>query len=85
MFILLQILQLIPLSEIDHFFDLFSDLEFEIEEMGWDREELIRDMLINHFGLELLDDQQLHFLSEIMKKTESFKAGCETSKMRRGL
>lgn len=84
MFYLMQILRMIPTSEIDCFFEMFSDLEFEIEEMGWNREELIKDMLFNHYGFEILDDRQLATLSNSMKDEKVFKSAIQTTKFYQG-
>jgi hypothetical protein len=50
------------------FISLFSDLEFELEEMGWneDPEGLINDMLFNHFGLTVEDDKQLSKMTAVI-------------------
>jgi len=68
---LLQIYKMIPNKTL--FIDLFNDLSYEIEEMGYehleDQMELINEMLYNHFGLEVEDENQLRLLTgTIIKK-----------------
>jgi hypothetical protein len=50
----------------DFFISIFSDLEYELNEMGWsaDPETLINDLLFNHFGLTIEDDRQLSQLTQ---------------------
>ena len=52
---LLQLYKLVDNKQL--FIDLFDDLSYEIEEMGYtyidDQMELINEMLFNHFGIEI--------------------------------
>ena len=50
----------------DFFISIFSDLDYELNEMGWsaDPETLINDMLFNHFGLTIEDDRKLSQLTQ---------------------
>lgn len=61
------------------FISLFSDLDYELNEMGWseDPNTLINDMLFNHFGLTMESDKQLEMLTQciINKKDLSFLRG----------
>ena len=61
MLFITQLLNMMTKKQIKQFVALFNDLSFEVEEMGWEgmEEEMVNDMLINHFGLELVDDWQL--------------------------
>ena len=61
MLFITQLLNMMTKKQIKQFVALFNDLSFEVEEMGWKGQEddMINDMLINHFGLELVDDWQL--------------------------
>jgi hypothetical protein len=45
----------------DFFISIFSDLDYELNEMGWkdDPETLINDLLFNHFGLTIESERQL--------------------------
>ena len=71
---LLQIYKMI--QEKQYFIDLFSDLEFELYDMGWidDPTTLINDMLFNHFGITIECDRQLEMVTNciINKKDLSF-------------
>ena len=61
MLFITQLLNMMTKKQIKQFVALFDDLSFEVDEMGWkgQEDEMINDMLINHFGLELVDDWQL--------------------------
>jgi hypothetical protein len=72
-----KMIYLIQLYKMVHdkklFINVFSDLDFELEEMGWkdDPEGLIEGMLFNHFGLEIDDEKQLSSLTKtILKKKD---------------
>jgi len=55
------------------FINVFSDLDFELEEMGWkdDPEGLVGELLLNHFGLEIENEKQLSLLTKtILKKKD---------------
>lgn len=59
---MLHLLQLYKMiQDKDLFINIFSDLDYELNEMGWkdDPETLINDLLLNHFGLTIEDDRQL--------------------------
>lgn len=58
------------------FINLFDDLSFELDELGYrdDATMLVDELLLNHFGIELLDDRQLERLTDfILKKQGSLK------------
>ena len=81
---LLQLLKFIKTSELDDFYEMFGDLDFEINEMGWEPGELIKDMLFNHYGIELLDDYQTKQISEKMLDKSLFLSAINTIKIQRG-
>jgi hypothetical protein len=57
---LIQIYNMLSKQDQKLFIALFSDLDYELNEMGWkdDPETLINDMLFNHFDIsfDVLDD-----------------------------
>ena len=64
---MLHLIQLYKMvQDKDFFISIFSDLDYELNEMGWsaDPETLINDMLFNHFGLTIEDDRQLSQLTQ---------------------
>lgn len=72
---LLQIYKMVQDKEL--FINLFNDLEFELDEMGWRDapEELINDLLMNHFGLEVTCPKQLKLITNsIIDKDISYLA-----------
>jgi hypothetical protein len=58
------------------FVALFSDLDYELNDMGWKGDEttLINDMLFNHFGLSIEDDSQLQRLTDSILKKGNLEA-----------
>lgn len=73
---LMQLYKLIDNKKL--FVDLFDDLSYEIEEMGYehldDQMELVNEMLLNHFGLEIENENQLRRVTEtIIRKQGSLK------------
>lgn len=48
------------------FIEVFSDLDYELYEMGWidDAETLINDLLLDLFDLTIEDDRQLSQLTQ---------------------
>lgn len=82
MIYLIQIAKMI--KDLDHFYDIFSDLSFEIEEMGWKPIDLIPDLLDNHFGLEMEDQTQIKFLTEAIMDQNNFRSIINLEKLRRG-
>lgn len=61
MLYLLQLLRLLDNKQRKFFGVLFDDLSTEIDDMGYKghETELVNDMLFNHFGFTLEDEQQL--------------------------
>jgi hypothetical protein len=71
MIYLMQILKMLDKAERQQFVALFSDLDYELDELGWrgNETDLVNDMLFNHFGMEIEDENQLKMLTEsILKK-----------------
>ena len=72
---LLQIYNMVEDKEL--FINLFNDLDFELNEMGWSDapEELVSDLLDNHFGIEVLCPKQLKMITNaIINKDISYLA-----------
>jgi hypothetical protein len=82
-----HLLELNTNEKIDYFYDLFSDLDYEIEELGYQglEDELINTMLLNHYGIEFTDDFQLGLLTDCILNKKLFKAGITTYKLKKGL
>lgn len=70
MFYLVQIIKMLNKEQRTLFIGLFDDLSFEIEEMGYEgmEGELINDMLMNHFGIEIYDMNQLDMFTACILK-----------------
>jgi hypothetical protein len=70
MLYLLQIFKMLNKKQQKLFIDLFNDLSYEINEMGYthleDQMELINEMLDNHFGIYLESHNQLERLTQII-------------------
>ena len=53
------LMQLVPkIHDLEQFLLVFNDLSFEVDECGYDASELIPELLLNHFGLEIEDKGQ---------------------------
>lgn len=80
MIYLMQILKMLNKKQRQQFLALFSDLDYELDELGWrgNETDLINDMLFNHFGLSIEDEGQLKRLTEVILKPESLKAAVNT-------
>jgi len=54
------------------FIDLFNDLSYELEDLGYKDfpDELIDDMLFNHFGIEMESESQLELLSACIVRNQ---------------
>lgn len=72
---MLQLIQIYnKLSRVDQklFIALFSDLDYELNELGYsdDPETLINDMLFNHFGMsfDISDELSCRQLSSLTKR-----------------
>ena len=76
MIYLLQILKRLNKQQRHEFVAMFSDLDYELDEMGWrgNETDLVNDMLFNHFGMELEDKNQLQMLTEAILKPNSLKS-----------
>ena len=61
MIYLIQLVKMWNKEEIELFVNLFDDLEYEIEELGYKgvEQDLIDDMMFNHFGITFEVDSQL--------------------------
>lgn len=83
MMVLMQLLKMLNKTQRQQFLALFSDLDYELDELGWrgNETDLINDMLFNHFGLTIEDEGQLQRLTEVILKPESLKAAVNTVNM----
>jgi hypothetical protein len=68
MIYLFQILKTLSKKDLELFESLFSDITFEIDELGYqgNESELVNDMLDTHFGLYLEDSRQLEMLTKVI-------------------
>lgn len=78
--VLMQLLKMLNKTQRKQFLQLFSDLDYELDELGWrgNETDLVNDMLFNHFGLSIEDESQLKRLTEVILKPESLKAAVNT-------
>jgi hypothetical protein len=76
MIYLLQILKRLNKKQRQEFVALFSDLDYELDELGWrgNETDLVNDMLFNHFGMELEDKDQLQMLTDAILKPNVLKS-----------
>ena len=76
MLYLIQLLKMLNKKQQKQFVELFSDLDYELDELGWKGNEtdLINDMLINHFGMSIADADQLQMLTNSILKKGSLQA-----------
>lgn len=68
MIYLLQVLNLLSKKEKAMFLELFSDLTYELNELGWKDDEtgLIQTMLFNHFNISIHDEFQLRMMADVI-------------------
>lgn len=66
-----QLLRLINNEKL--FINLFSDLSFEIDEMGYAgmETELVDDLLFNHFGLTIENSHQLAEITRVILENQN--------------
>ena len=64
-------LETLTIEEIRLFKEIFSDISYEVEELGYtgSESELVFDMLLQHFGIAL-NDGDLEILTEFIIKKE---------------
>jgi hypothetical protein len=76
MIYLLQILKRLNKKQRQQFVAIFSDLDYELDELGWrgNETDLVNDMLFNHFGMELEDKNQLQMLTDAILKPNVLKS-----------
>lgn len=72
MLFITQLLNLLTVEQIELFINLFDDLSFEIDEMGYKgmEGELINDMLFNHLGFTFEDGRQLEKVAQYILKNQ---------------
>lgn len=80
MLALLQIMKMLNKRQRQDFVALFSDLDYELDEMGWrgNETDLINDMLFNHFGMSIDDDFQLKRLTDSILKKGNLELALKT-------
>ena len=86
MIYLIQIFRLLDNNaDFDLFESIFSDLDFEIEELGYKHcpEDLIFDLLENHFSITMTDDRQLKRLTDSILDKRMFESAIALEKLRR--
>ena len=78
---LMQLLNMIDDKKL--FKQVFNDLDFELNEMGWNENptELINDLLDNHFGLYIEDKRQLAEITKTILNTEKLNRAINTSQL----
>lgn len=76
MIYLIQVLKMLNKNQRQQFVALFSDLDYELDELGWrgNETDLVNDMLFNHFGMSLENDRQLQMLTESILKKGNLQA-----------
>jgi hypothetical protein len=74
MLLLLQLLKTLTTKQRALFFELFSDLNYEINDLGYKGHEsdLINDMLFNHLLISLEDNMQLQRITECILDKRRF-------------
>ena len=84
MIYLMQILKMLNKTQRKQFVELFSDLDYELDDMGWrgNETDLINDMLFNHFGLSIEDSRQLQMLTDSILKKGNLEAAHNVVNMR---
>lgn len=85
MMILIQLLARLKPSQRREFEALFSDLDYELDELGWrgNETDLVNDMLFNHFGMTLEDPNQLKMLTDSILKPANIKAALTVVNLKR--
>lgn len=76
MIYLIQILRMMNKRQRQEFLALFSDLEYELDELGFrgNETDLISGMLFNHYGLSIENEKQLRMLTDAILKPNNLKA-----------
>lgn len=82
MFLLIQLLNAMTPTEQELFGKLFSDLDYELDEMGWrgNETDLVNDMLFNHFGFSIDDEAQLQKITETILNKEKLRLTLSAAK-----
>jgi hypothetical protein len=76
MLYLIQLLKMLNKKQQKQFVELFSDLDYELDDMGWrgNETDLINDMLFNHFSMSIANEDQLKMLTDSILKKGSLQA-----------
>lgn len=82
MIYLMQILNKIPLEDLEAFFVLFGDIS-EHEELGYTPEEYCNDLLDAHFGMKFEDDKQLAAFTKALTKPHLLKSAIGSTRVLR--
>ena len=71
MFYLIQLLRMLDKKQRKDFILIFNDLSYdELEIEPVDAMELVDELLIGHFGIEILEQKQLEHLTEAILKLQ---------------
>lgn len=71
------------IDDLKYFQALFTDIDFE--ELGYedDKQELINEMLLEHYGFSIIEDKQLDSITNVILRVKSFNAAIVIEQMRR--
>lgn len=74
MLYLLQLVKMLNIRKRHYFYNLFADLSYEQNELGWagNETELVQTMLLNHFGFDIADERQLKIITETILDKRKF-------------
>jgi len=83
MLMLLQLLRTLNVEQQELFLELFSDLEFELDEMGYrgNETELVNDLLEAHFDISIEDERQLQAITNAVLDKTKLQAAISTTKL----
>ena len=92
MLFLIQILHMLNKEQINHFEDMFSDLTFELEDMGYKDcpEQLVNQLLSDHFDMDFdttdkTANWQLEELTKTVLDITKLKPALTTVRAQKGL
>jgi len=88
MIYVIQIIKMLTKQQRSLFIAIFNDLSYDIEELDYDgiEGELINDLLLSHFGFDLMDECQLEILTAyIMRHQGNLKESIKGIEMTLGM
>ena len=73
---LIKLIKFLSKEQRHEFLSLFSDLDFELNDLGWKGDEttLVNDMIFNHFGFSIHDKDQLKNITDAILDSKTFKS-----------